>query len=77
MRFSSVSYMSCLNRETLIADLPVLFGPLISVAQQAFHGNAPSGSVVAIWCILLLTITCSILLGLANTTLEVAIERDW
>jgi hypothetical protein len=68
MRFSSVSYMSCLNRETLIADLPVLFGPLISVAQQAFHGNAPSGSVVAIWCILL---------GLANTTLEVAIERDW
>ena len=55
----------------------VLFGPLITIAQPAFHGEAPIGGVLATWTILLLTIACSTMLGLANTTLEVAIERDW
>lgn len=55
----------------------VLFGPLREAASDAFHGRADATTVVAVWTILLLTIVCSSCLGLANTGLTVAVERDW
>ncbi|WOO81090.1 Solute carrier family 40 member 1 [Vanrija pseudolonga] len=55
----------------------LLFGPLQPVASAAFHFRASTAQNVAVWACLLLTIMCSSLLGLANTGLTVAIERDW
>lgn len=55
----------------------VLFGPLRSVAQPAFHGQAKWTDVVAVWSILLFTIGFSIGINLANSGVTVAIERDW
>jgi iron-regulated transporter 1 len=54
-----------------------LFGPLRPYAQAAFHGDASPLIVGATWTILVLTIAFSSLLGLANTAMTVAIERDW
>lgn len=55
----------------------VLFGPLSSVAAQAFFGQAPIIAVVATWGIILALLVCSAMLGLSHAGLEVAIERDW
>lgn len=55
----------------------VLFGPLRDVASDAFHGRADVPTVAAVWGILLATIGASSALGLANTGLTVAVERDW
>ncbi|RSH91224.1 hypothetical protein EHS25_009523 [Saitozyma podzolica] len=55
----------------------VLFGPLRPYAQAAFHGDASPLIVGATWTILVLTVAFSSLLGLANTAMTVAIERDW
>lgn len=55
----------------------ILFGPLRSVAQPAFHGQAKWTDVVAVWSILLFTIGFSIGINLANSGVTVAIERDW
>lgn len=58
-------------------DGSVLFGPLRPYAQAAFHGDASPLIVGATWTILVLTVAFSSLLGLANTAMTVAIERDW
>ena len=55
----------------------VLFGPLRDVAEDAFHGRAGAGPVIAIWVIILATVAFSSITTLANTGLTVAIERDW
>jgi hypothetical protein len=55
----------------------VLFGPLYEVASAAFHLRAEAHEVAAVWTILLLTILASGALGLANTGITVAVERDW
>ncbi|OWZ66836.1 hypothetical protein AYX14_00563 [Cryptococcus neoformans] len=54
-----------------------LFGPLRSVAEPAFHGQAEWTDVVTIWSILLSTTVFSIGINLANNGVTVAIERDW
>lgn len=57
--------------------LIALFGPLRSVAEPAFHGQAEWTDVVTIWSILLSTTVFSIGINLANNGVTVAIERDW
>ncbi|KAL1411254.1 hypothetical protein Q8F55_002205 [Vanrija albida] len=55
----------------------VLFGPLKSVASAAFHLRAGGGHIAAVYACLVATVACSSALGLANTGLTVAVERDW
>lgn len=55
----------------------VLFGPLHSVAQEAYHGRASWPYVMAVWAIIITTAVCSSITTLANTGLTVAVERDW
>jgi solute carrier family 40 (iron-regulated transporter), member 1 len=55
----------------------VLFGPLFTIAQSAFHGEAPLLPTLTVWLILSITIISSGIIGLANTGNSVAIERDW
>lgn len=55
----------------------VLFGPLYSVANDAFHGRADPASTILVWALLLFTVACSAAIDLANTGITVAVERDW
>lgn len=61
----------------LLADDLRLFGPLRDVASEGFHGRGKVHDIMLVWSILLLTVAFSSLLGLANTGLTVAVERDW
>ena len=72
----------CISAEKVLNSLNyglflVLFGPLRHKAQDAFHGRADIGSVLAVWGIIILTVIFSAITTLANTGLTVAVERDW
>lgn len=55
----------------------ILFSPLRQLASTAFHLQGQIGAIVSTWTILSLTIFFSSFIGLANTALTVAVERDW